>query len=106
MMDPDAVHTPGPRRSGRTRRPTNIPDNVYGNRASMNILDDDEEEFWGPSTSQVIKMAQDGGVKLINFLLNAAVSSADAKGKIPEVSKVHKWHFRDLMHLPKATQEE
>jgi Reverse transcriptase (RNA-dependent DNA polymerase) len=51
-------------------------------------------------------MAQDGGAGLINFLLSAAVSSADAKGKIPEVSKVCEWHYRDLMHLPKAMQEE
>jgi Reverse transcriptase (RNA-dependent DNA polymerase) len=51
-------------------------------------------------------MFQDGGAKLINFLLRAAVSSADAKEKIPEVSKVREWHYRDLMHLPKAMQEE
>jgi hypothetical protein len=51
-------------------------------------------------------MFQDGGAKLMNFLLSAAVSSADAKEKIPDVSKVRKWHFRDLMCLVKATQEE
>jgi Reverse transcriptase (RNA-dependent DNA polymerase) len=51
-------------------------------------------------------MFQDGGAKLINFLLSAAVSSADAKGKIPDVSKVCEWHFRVLMRLPKAAQEE
>jgi Reverse transcriptase (RNA-dependent DNA polymerase) len=51
-------------------------------------------------------MFQDGGAKLINFLLRAAGSSASAKGKIPEVSKVCEWHYRDLMHLSKAMQEE
>jgi Reverse transcriptase (RNA-dependent DNA polymerase) len=51
-------------------------------------------------------MVQEGGADLIKFLLSTAVSSADAKGKIPDVSKVHEWHFRDLMHLPKAVQEE
>jgi Reverse transcriptase (RNA-dependent DNA polymerase) len=51
-------------------------------------------------------MFQDGSAKLINFLLRAAVSSADAKGKIPEVSKVREWHYRDLMRLPKAMQEK
>jgi Reverse transcriptase (RNA-dependent DNA polymerase) len=51
-------------------------------------------------------MFQDGGAKLINFLLRAAVSSADAKGKIPNVSKVCEWHYRDLMRLPKAMQEK
>ena len=35
------------------------------------------------------KMAQDGGAKLINFLLSAAVSSTvSAKEKIPEVVKL------------------
>jgi hypothetical protein len=51
-------------------------------------------------------MVQEGGAGLINFLLRAAVLSADAKGKIPEVSKVCEWHYRDLMRLPKAMQEE
>jgi Reverse transcriptase (RNA-dependent DNA polymerase) len=60
-----------------------------------------------PSKSAgLTKMVQDGGAGLINFLLRAAVSSADAKGKIPEVSKVREWHFRDLMHWPKAMQEK
>ena len=57
-------------------------------------------------SADLTKMVQDGGAKLINFLLRAAVSSADAKEKIPDVSKVCEWHFRDLMHLPKAMQEE
>jgi hypothetical protein len=52
------------------------------------------------------QMFQDEGAKLINFLLRAAVLSADAKGKIPKVSKVREWHYRDLMGFPKATQEE
>ena len=52
-------------------------------------------------------MAQDGGAKLINFLLSAAVSSTvPVKGKIPKVSKVREWQYRDLMCLPTAVQEE
>jgi hypothetical protein len=51
-------------------------------------------------------MVQEGGAGLTNFLLSAAVSSVDAKGKIPDVTKVYEWHFRDLMRLPKAAQEE
>ena len=51
-------------------------------------------------------MVQEGGADLIKFLLRTAVLSTDAKGKIPDVSKVKEWHFRDLMHLPKAAQEE
>jgi hypothetical protein len=54
-------------------------------------------------TTPKAKIFQDGGAKLINPLLRAAVSSADAKGKISDVSKVCEWHYRDLMCLPKAT---
>jgi hypothetical protein len=54
----------------------------------------------------LVKMVQEGGASLTSFLLSAAASSAPAKGKIPDVSKVHEWHFRDLMRLPKAAQEE
>jgi hypothetical protein len=54
----------------------------------------------------LVRMVQEGSAGLIKFLLSAAVSSADAKGKIPEVTKVREWHFRDLMRLPKAAQEE
>ena len=107
------------------------PDNVYGNRPPVDILtDNNDNPFQGPSQSSqrpgtsgggsgnnqpsagpsasadLAKMAQDGGAKLINFLLRAAVSSADAKGKIPDVPKVREWQYRDLMCLPKAVQEE
>ena len=51
-------------------------------------------------------MVQEGGAGFIKLLLRAAVSSANAKGKIPDVSKVREWQYRDLMHLPKAVQEE
>jgi hypothetical protein len=51
-------------------------------------------------------MVQEGGADLIKFPLSAAVSSAPTKGRIPDVTKVHEWHFRDLMRLPKAAQEE
>jgi hypothetical protein len=114
---------PFPRHSGRIRQPVFRPDNVYGNQPPVDILaeeDDDDASLWprdeSPSPSGtpskpsksagLTKMAQDGGAGLINFLLRAAVSLADAKEKIPEVSKVREWHFRDLMHLPKAMQEE
>ena len=51
-------------------------------------------------------MVQEGGASLIKFLLRAAVLSTDAKEKIPDVSKVREWQYRDLMRLPKAVQEE
>ena len=51
-------------------------------------------------------MVQEGGADLIKSLLRAAASSTDAKGKIPDVSKVREWQYRDLMRLPKAVQEE
>ena len=51
-------------------------------------------------------MVQEGGAGLIKFLLRAAVSSTDAKGEIPDVSKVREWQYRDLMCLPNTVQEE
>ena len=120
-----------PRRSTRMRQTTSRPDNVYGNRPPVDILGDrDDDPFQGPpqssqrpgtsgggsgnnqpsagpsASADLAKMAQDGGAKLINFLLRAAVSSTEAKGKIPKVSKVKEWQYRDLMRLPKAEQEE
>jgi Reverse transcriptase (RNA-dependent DNA polymerase) len=121
-----------PRRSGHERRPVVRPDNVYGsrnptqseqmsNKEFREIIDDvpapsgssnrpDSPPYEGKGKKRadylVDQMVQKGGVGLINFFLRAAVSSADAKEKIPEVSKVHEWHYRDLMRLPKATQEE
>jgi hypothetical protein len=121
-----------PRRSGRERRPVVRPDNVYGsrnptqseqmsNREFREIIDDvpapsgsgnrpDSPPYEGKGKKRadflVNHMVREGGADLIKFLLRAAVSSAPAKGKIPEVSKVREWQFRDLMRLPKASQEE
>jgi hypothetical protein len=66
----------------------------------------DPKEEGKERADYLVKMVQEGGADLIKFLLSAAVSSADAKGKIPDVSKVREWHFRDLMCLLKAVQEE
>jgi hypothetical protein len=120
-----------PRCSGRERRPVVHPDNVYrsrnptqseqmSNREFRKVIDDvpapsgssnrpDSPPHEGKGkkcADYLVKMIQKGGVSLTKFLLSAAVSSASAKEIIPDVTKVHEWHFRDLMHLPKAAQEE
>jgi hypothetical protein len=120
-----------PRRSGHERRPVVRPDNVYGswnptqseqmsNREFREIIDDvpapsgsgnrpDSPPHEGKGNKRadyLVKLVQEGGVGLTKFLLSAAVSLAPAKGIIPDVTKVCEWHFRDLMHLPKAAQEE
>jgi hypothetical protein len=121
-----------PRRFGRERRPVVHPDNVYGgqnptqseqisNREFKEIIDDvpapsgsgdrpDSPRHEGKGKKRadylVNKMVQEGDAGFIKFLLRAAVLSADDKGKIPKVSKVCEWHYKDLMCLPKATQEE
>jgi hypothetical protein len=121
-----------PRCSGRERRPVVCPDNVYGSQnptqseqisnrefreniddvpaptGSGNRPDSPPHEGKGKECADYLvnEMVQEGGAGLIKFLLRAAVSSADAKEKIPEVSKVREWHYRDLMHLPKTAQEE
>ena len=125
------METNPPRHLGRIRQPIFRPDNVYRNRPPVDILaDNNDNPFQGPSqgnqspgpsgsgsgnnqpsaglsaSADLTKMVQDGGANLTNFLLRAAVSSTDAKGKIPKVSKVREWQYRDLMCLPKAVQEE
>jgi hypothetical protein len=122
-----------PRRSGRERRPAICPDNVYGSQNPIQSEQMSSQSFENlmegvPAPAQVpssrpdtppgkgkgkrhadylvSNMVAKGGADLIKFLLSAAVSSAPAKGKIPEVSKVREWHYRALMHLPKAMQEE
>jgi hypothetical protein len=117
--------------SGCERRPVIHPDNVYeswnltqseqmSNREFREIIDDVPEPSGSGNRSDspphegkgkecadyLVKMVQEGGAGLIKFLLSAAVSSASAKGIIFDVTKVCEWHFRDLMCLPKAAQEE
>jgi hypothetical protein len=99
---PAPAETNPPRCSGRIRQPVFNPDNVYGNRPPVDILgDNDNDNVFGPQGNQSpgssekdaenivmntpkAQVFQDGGAKLINFLLKAAVSSADAKGKSPQ----------------------
>jgi hypothetical protein len=120
-----------PRCSSCERRPVVCPDNVYeswnptqservSNREFREIIDDVPEPSGSSNrpdspphegkgkerADYLVKMVQEGGAGLIKFLLRAAVSSTDAKEKIPKVSKVCEWHFRDLMCLPKAMQEK
>ena len=86
FVDPPRDQRPGPSGSGNASH-------------LMNVV--------SSKSPDLEKMAQDGGAKLINFLLSAAVSSTvPAKGKIPKVSKVREWQYRDLMYLPTAAQEE
>jgi hypothetical protein len=120
-----------PRCSGHERRPVVHPVNVYESRNPTQSEQISNEEFReiiegvpAPSgfgnrpdspphegkgkkcAEYLVKMVQEGGAGLIKFLLSAAVSSAPAKEKIPDVSKVCEWHFTDLMRFPKAAQEE
>jgi Reverse transcriptase (RNA-dependent DNA polymerase) len=83
-----------------------ILDDIPAPSGSSNRPDSPPDEEGILRADYLIKMVQKGGASLTNFLLSAAVSSAPAKEKIPEVSKVCEWHFRDLMHLPKAMQEK
>jgi Reverse transcriptase (RNA-dependent DNA polymerase) len=119
-----------PRHSSHERRPVVCPDNVYrsqnptqseqmSNREFREIMDNvsapsgssnrpDSPSHEGKGkkcANYLVKIVQEGGAGLTKFLLSAAVSSASA-GIIPDVSKVCEWHFRDLMRLPKAAQEE
>jgi hypothetical protein len=102
-----------PRHSSHERKPVVCPNNVYGsrnptqseqmsNREFRENIDDvpapsgsgnrpDSSPHEGKGTKHadyLVKMVQEGGAGLTKFLLSAAVSSASAKGIIPDVSKV------------------
>ena len=52
-------------------------------------------------------ISQEGGAKLIYYLLSAAIQSSDrAGGDLPSVSNVCEWHYQDLMHFPEAAWKE
>ena len=122
-----------PRHSSHDRRPVVCPDNVYGSQKPTQSEQMSNRDFGRiirgvPAPSEapgnrpnsppsegkgkqcadflVQNMVQEGGASLIKFFLRAAVSSTDANKKIPNVSKVREWQYRDLMRLPKAVQEE
>ena len=52
------------------------------------------------------RMAQEGGVDLIHFLLAKAVSPTDATQILPSPNSVREWQFRDILKFPKEIQEE
>jgi hypothetical protein len=84
-----------------------IIDDVPAPSGSGNRPDSPPHEGRGKEhANYLVKMVQEGSAGLIKFLLSAAVPSAPAKEKIPNVTKVREWHFRDLMCLPKAAQEK
>ena len=57
--------------------------------------------------SIMANISQEGGAKLIYYLLSAAVQPLDgAGGDLPSVSNVCEWQYRDLMRFPEAAQKE
>ena len=107
------------------------PDNVYGDRAPADILDEDDDTFFSPSgdqrpgplgshaenlgvlfdmsqTNVTAKIAWERGAKLINLLLNKAAikPSSQASGELSNVCNVQEWHYRGLMCFPEAARKE
>jgi len=53
--------------------------------------------------SQLAKLAQEGGVDLINYLL----AKADAGDQpLPTMSSPREWMFCDILHMPSELQKE
>ena len=119
-----------PCHSSRLRRPVIRPDNTYRDEAPIDVFghtsntgdlrprDDQSPDCGeGPSRSMgsvlhpqghsMANISQEGGAKLIYYLISAAVQPLDgAGGNLPSVSNVHEWHYRDLMHFPEAAWKE
>ena len=113
-----------PRRSGRLRRaPQPREGDIYGDRNPVDRQRMSTRDWQNlqrgdpaPSSAQpdptdssqlsdrlLTRMAQEGGVSLINFLLQKAIPH---EGDIPNPTKVKEWSFRDILRLPKKEQEE
>jgi hypothetical protein len=53
------------------------------------------------------KLAQEGGVDFINYLLAKALPDAQADdGTLPSSSSPREWTFRDILQMPKGLQQE
>ena len=116
--------------SSRWRRPVNLPNITYRNKAPIDIFgwtdntsvlrphsDQRPDPSQGPSRNMdsvlhpmgtlMANTLWEWGAKLINYLLSAAIQPSDgAGGKFPDVSNFHEWHYRDLMHFPEAAQKK
>ena len=52
-------------------------------------------------------ISQEGGAKLIYYLLSAAVQPSDGAGcDLPSVLNVQEWQYQDLMCFPEAAWKE
>ena len=85
------------------------PSQALGNRPKSPLAEGKGKQH----ADYLVRMVQEGGADLIKFLLSTAVSdnsmslpSHQWTGKPPAVFEVCEWHYRDLMCLPKAVQEE
>src|ERR1700760_4640194 len=52
----------------------------------------------------LIRLAQEGGVKFLDFLLAKAVSPIDLES--PDTSNIREWTYRDILKMPSEPQEE
>ena len=53
--------------------------------------------------SQLAKLAQEGGVGLMNYLLAKAVANNEP---LSNTSSPREWTFHDILHMPNKLQEE
>jgi len=64
---------------------------------------DNEHAPESEDSEVVLKLAQEGGVRFMNFLLAKAVPPHD---ELPNLSNIRDWTLRDILHLPAAQQKE
>ena len=119
-----------PHHSSRLRRPVVRPDNTYRDEAPIDVFGQTSDTGdlrplsnqspdcgEGPSRSMgsvlhpqghlMANISQEGGAKLIYYLISAAVQPLDgAGGNLPSVSNVCEWCYQDLMCFPEAAQKE
>ena len=82
--------------------PGGIPEPVSPNSPSVESEDlQSEDEV---DQQLLTHLAQEGGVKFLDYLLAQAVAPYDLGS--PETSNIREWTFRDILKLPSEQQEE
>lgn len=65
--------------------------------------EEQEDSDQPESDAELAKLAQEGGVGLMNYLLAKAVAD---KEPLPNTSSPREWTFRDILRMPNKLQEE
>ena len=99
-------HNPNPDPQGSATHPLPSPSDRDESSDEENTENSSGENATSSDQSQskversLTYLAQEGGVKAINYLLAKAVSP---QLPVSDISNIREWSFKDIIHLPSST---